>query len=189
MMQQFSFKNSHEHQIPFRLWKTPLFRRLIMGDTVPELGRRPSLVASLKSKSRSLLARRSTEHESFESTGEHDYAKNIAQKHNNILEKYCTGAQPCSEIYSRSDCSLSLIALRFTMTDCCFARSWILSSLTIKQLCGAGKVPCLCYNWVSRVLASLFIYQKFAIYDYIWSNWATHVLASLFLEEAALPVI
>ena len=112
--------------------------------------------------------------------------KNIAQKHNNILEKYCTGAQPCSEIYSRSDCSLSLIALRFIMTDCCFARSWILSSLTIKQLCGAGKVPCLCYNWVSRVLTSLFIYQKFAIYDYIWSNWATHVLASLFLEEAAL---
>ena len=43
----------------------------IMGDTVPELGRRPSLVASLRSKSRSLLARRSTEHESFESTGEH----------------------------------------------------------------------------------------------------------------------
>ena len=41
-----------------------------MGDRVPELGRRPSLVASLRSKSRSLLARRSTEHESFESTGD-----------------------------------------------------------------------------------------------------------------------
>ena len=58
-----------------------------MGDTVPELGRRPSLVASLKSKSRSLLARRSTEHESFESTGEYNFAKNIAQKHNHI-QKY-----------------------------------------------------------------------------------------------------
>ena len=132
-------------------YKKTLLRRLIMGDTVPELGRRPSLVASLKSKSRSLLARRSTEHESFESTGEHDYAKNIAQAY--------------SEIYFRSDCSWSLIALGFIMTDCCLAWSWILSSLTIEQLYGAGKVPCKCFNWVTHVLASIFIYRKFAIYD------------------------
>ena len=111
-----------------------------MGDTVPELGRRPSLVASLKSKSRSLLARRSTEHESFESTGEHDYAK-----------KYCAEAQQYSrKILHRSTTmfrNIFSIRLFFELDSSEDYYDRLLfrtimntnTSLTIKQLCVQEK--------------------------------------------------